>query len=47
MRWLVMLLLLCPLTLDAQQRTARKPAATVSPTTPFPIESVVISGNKE
>jgi len=43
----VMLLLLCPLTLDAQQRTARKPAATVSPTTPFPIESVVISGNKE
>jgi outer membrane protein assembly factor BamA len=47
MRWLVMLLLVWPLTLEAQQRTARKPAATVSPTTPFPIESVVISGNKE
>ncbi|MGO9095444.1 MAG: FtsQ-type POTRA domain-containing protein [Bryobacteraceae bacterium] len=47
MRWLVMLLLLCPLTMEAQKRPVKKPAATVSPTTPFPIESVAISGNKE
>ena len=48
MRWFLVLLLVCPLALEAQQRTARKPAAaTVSPTTPFPIESVSIGGNKE
>jgi outer membrane protein assembly factor BamA len=47
MRWLVMLLLVCPLAMEAQKRPVKKPAATVSPTTPFPIESVVIGGNKE
>ena len=47
MRWILIVLLVCPWSLEAQRRPARKPAPAAAAPSAWPIESIAVTGNHE
>ena len=46
-RWILIVLLVCPLALEAQRRPARKPVPAAATPSAWPIESIAVTGNHE